>query len=93
MLCGTPPFSRVVDDSLLFTLTLCVWSRRNAAFHDGNSISKDEEVIHIIKVFIIIICYHDLFCQRLLKNLTVICVYIIYMFLKYPWPHTIYVQF
>ena len=31
--CGTPPFSMVVDDSLLFTLTLCVRSRRNAAFH------------------------------------------------------------
>ena len=53
------------------------------------SISEDEEVIHIIEVFLII--YHDLFCQRLWKNLIVKCVHI--MFLKCPWPHTIYVQF
>ena len=56
------------------------------------SISEYEEVIHIIEAFLII--FHDLFCQRLWKNLIVICVYIIiYMFLKCPWPHTIYVQF
>ena len=37
------------------------------------SISEDEEVIHIIEVFLII--YHDLFCQRLWKNLIVKCVH------------------